>query len=139
MDARGPRAHRRRDRWRMMTDQQLAGETACPTPPRAIPSSFSRRHQLGRVLWGLVYVLTFRPSPKPFHAWRRWLLRLFGAHIASDAAIYPSVKIWAPWNLTMHRLACLAPDVDCYSVAPITLGERATVSQYSYLCAATHD
>ena len=109
----------------MMTDQQLAGETACPTTPRAIPSSFSRRHQLGRVLWGLVYVLTFRPSPKPFHAWRRWLLRLFGAHIASDAAIYPSVKIWAPWNLTMHRLACLAPDVDCYSVAPITLGERA--------------
>jgi len=35
--------------------------------------------------------------------------------------------------------ACLADDVDCYSVAPVTVGARTTVSQYSYLCTASHD
>jgi putative colanic acid biosynthesis acetyltransferase WcaF len=67
------------------------------------------------------------------------LLRAFGARIGQGAVIHPSVRIWAPWNLSMERFACLAPDVDCYSVAPIRLGEHATVSQYSYLCGASHD
>jgi putative colanic acid biosynthesis acetyltransferase WcaF len=35
--------------------------------------------------------------------------------------------------------SCLADNVDCYCVAPIRVGEHATVSQYSYLCAASHD
>lgn len=35
--------------------------------------------------------------------------------------------------------SCLADEVDCYCVAPILLGEHATVSQYSYLCSASHD
>jgi len=39
----------------------------------------------------------------------------------------------------MEAHSCLANDVDCYCVAPITLGVHATVSQYSYLCAASHD
>lgn len=39
----------------------------------------------------------------------------------------------------MGAHSCLADHVDCYSVAPITIGAYATVSQYSYLCAATHD
>lgn len=51
----------------------------------------------------------------------------------------PSTRIWAPWNLSMGDYACLSHDVDCYSVAPIRIGNQATVSQYSFLCAATHD
>lgn len=35
--------------------------------------------------------------------------------------------------------SCLGPGVDCYSVDKVTLGVRATVSQYSYLCTASHD
>ena len=35
--------------------------------------------------------------------------------------------------------SCLAPEVDCYCVAPIKIGAHATVSQYSYLCTASHD
>lgn len=35
--------------------------------------------------------------------------------------------------------SCLSHHVDCYNVAKITLGNRATVSQYSFLCTATHD
>jgi putative colanic acid biosynthesis acetyltransferase WcaF len=67
------------------------------------------------------------------------LLRLFGARIARDAHPYPAAKIWAPWNLTMEDASCLSDYVDCYCVASITIGAYATVSQYCYLCSASHD
>lgn len=35
--------------------------------------------------------------------------------------------------------SCLAAGVDCYSVAPVKLGVHATVSQYAFLCTASHD
>lgn len=39
----------------------------------------------------------------------------------------------------MAEHSCIGDDVDIYSVAKITIGANSTVSQYSYLCAATHD
>lgn len=39
----------------------------------------------------------------------------------------------------MAENAIIGPDVDCYCVAKITVMSDAMVSQYSYLCAATHD
>ena len=39
----------------------------------------------------------------------------------------------------MHEYSCLAPEVDCYNVAKITIGAHATVSQRTFLCAASHD
>ncbi len=92
-----------------------------------------------RGLWTFVWLFFYRPSPRPFHAWRRFLLRAFGARIAAGARPYPSAKIWAPWNLSMAEYSCLGDDVDCYCVAPISLGSHATVSQYSYLCSASRD
>tara|TARA_R110000851_G_scaffold71769_4_gene159496 strand:- start:542 stop:892 length:351 start_codon:yes stop_codon:yes gene_type:complete len=44
-----------------------------------------------------------------------------------------------PWHLEMGEYSCLAPEVDCYNVAKITLGAHTTVSQKSYLCTASHD
>jgi putative colanic acid biosynthesis acetyltransferase WcaF len=92
-----------------------------------------------RALWGLVWLLLYRPSPTPLHAWRRFLLRLFGARVEAGAHPYPRARIWAPWKLSMAAHSCLADDVDCYCVAQVTLGEHVTVSQYSYLCTASHD
>lgn len=92
-----------------------------------------------RVLWNIVWWLLYRPSPRPLHGFRRMLLRLFGARIAAGAHPYPGARIWAPWNLEMGPHSCLADDVDCYSVAEVCLGAHATVSQYSYLCCASHD
>lgn len=107
--------------------------------PSGYPSPHSRANQLMRIIWRTVWLLAYRPSPKIFHGWRRFLLRLFGAKIATDAHPYPSVKIWAPWNLEMGPLSCLGPDVDCYCVDRVVIGARATVSQYSFICTATHD
>lgn len=81
----------------------------------------------------------FRPTPRPFHAWRCFLLRLFGARIGKRVAVYQSARIWAPWNLEMADRSCLGDFVDAYSVDKINLGEGAVVSQYSYLCTASRD
>ena len=97
------------------------------------------RGKLARALWQVVWLLLFRPSPVPLHAWRRFLLRLFGATIEARTTPYPSVRVWAPWNLTMRMHSCLGPYVDCYCVDKVELGRHVTVSQYSFLCTATHD
>lgn len=96
----------------------------------------SFRNRIGRTLWNVVWLVLFRPSPRMLHPWRRILLRLFGAKIGNGAHIYPSCKIWAPWNLEMKADTCLSHYVDCYCVAPVTLEQGAKVSQYSYLCTA---
>jgi putative colanic acid biosynthesis acetyltransferase WcaF len=96
-------------------------------------------NKLLRAAWRLVWLLLYRPSPTPLHGWRRLLLRVFGARIAAGAHPYPRARIWAPWNLSMAEHSCLANDVDCYCVAHVSLGVHATVSQYSYLCTASHD
>lgn len=103
------------------------------------PSPHGFGNKVGRLAWGIVFALFFRPSPRICHGWRRFVLRLFGARIGRGAHIYPTTKIWAPWNLTMGEHSTLSFNVDCYCVVPIRIGAHATVSQYSYLCCASHD
>jgi putative colanic acid biosynthesis acetyltransferase WcaF len=113
--------------------------TLSGTPPRLYQNQLSLRNQIGRALWGIVWLTLFYPTPVFCFGWRRMLLRLFGGEIASTALVYPSTRIWAPWNLTMEANACLGREVDCYSVASIRIGCNATVSQRTFLCTASHD
>jgi putative colanic acid biosynthesis acetyltransferase WcaF len=99
----------------------------------------SHSNKLMRLLWRTVWIFLFRPSPRLLHAWRRALLRLFGAKLGRGTYVYPSVQVWAPWNLEMHDHSCLSHFVDCYCVDKITLERYATVSQHSFLCTATHE
>ena len=99
----------------------------------------TRSNKLARAVWQVVYWLVFRLTPVPLHAWRAFVLRLFGASIGKQVRIYPSAKIWAPWNLVMADESCVGPDVDCYCVDRIALGVRAVVSQRAFLCTASHD
>jgi len=92
-----------------------------------------------RVLWGIVWAVAFRPTPKVLHSWRRFLLRLFGAKIGKKTHVYPSVRVWAPWNLDLGDYSTISHHVDCYCVSKIVIGMHVTVSQYSYLCTASHD
>lgn len=97
------------------------------------------RARARRALWRLAWSVLYRPTPVAAHRWRSMLLRLFGANVSPVAYPYPSARIWAPWNLEMRQGSCLAPEVECYNVARIVLGEGVIVSQKSYLCAASHD
>lgn len=107
--------------------------------PRECPSPHSLGNKLARAVWGVVWLLLFRPTPRLLHGWRVFLLRLFRAKIGQGAKVFPSVRIWAPWRLTMEEYSTLSPDVDCYCAAPVTIGAHATVSQEAFLCTATHD
>ncbi|ADB42255.1 transferase hexapeptide repeat containing protein [Spirosoma linguale DSM 74] len=101
--------------------------------------SFSLKNRIGRVIWGVFAALFFRLSPRPFHSWRSFVLRCFGAKVGRGVHVYPNVKIWAPWNLDLADECGVADGAILYSLAKITLGQRAVVSQGAHICAGTHD
>lgn len=103
-------------------------------------SALTLKSKLARLVWVCVCLLLFRPTPVwACHKWRVFLLKSFGAKIGKGCKIAPSVRVWAPWNLTMGDFSCLADHVDCYTVDAIVIGSKVTVSQRSFLCTASHD
>ena len=109
------------------------------TSRSACPSPHSFANKIARVLWGIAWWSFFRPSPRPLFIWRVLILRLFGAKVDLKSRIDPTARIWAPWNLRIGRDSSIGHHVDLYNVAEVTIGNHATVSQYSYVCAASHD
>lgn len=101
--------------------------------------SFPFSNRARRQLWNLCWLLLYRPSPRPFHAWRSVLLRLFGAKLGPHCHFYPSAKIWAPWNLICADQVTAGDGVEIYNPAPIVCGSHVIFSQGSYVCGATHD
>lgn len=102
-------------------------------------ASFTLSNRLARSLWGAVYLLLYRTSPRPMYAWRSMLLRLFGAKLGSGCHFYPAGKIWAPWNLACEDCCTLADGAEIYNPSPVFLGSHCILSQQAYLCGATHD
>lgn len=103
-------------------------------------NALSRKHQLVRLAWGIVWPLGTWFLPRSMcSGWKRFLLRSFGAKIHPTAVVYSSAKVYYPANLVMDEYACLASEVDCYNVAPIHIGAQSTVSQGAFLCTASHD
>lgn len=107
--------------------------------PREGGPSFSLRHRLLRLIWGIVWGIFGRLSPIPLHGWRRFLLRCFGARLAPSARVYPSATIWYPPNLDMGAHAVMGPGVICYCMDRIKIDDYAIISQRAHLCGGTHD
>ncbi len=101
--------------------------------------AFSSGNRARRLLWNLCCALLYRPSLRPMHGWRAFLLRCFGAKIGPDARFYPKARIWAPWNLDCGKLMTVADGAEIYNPAPMRFGDYAIVSQDAYVCGATHD
>jgi putative colanic acid biosynthesis acetyltransferase WcaF len=101
--------------------------------------SFSLANRLGRVAWNIFFVLFFRYTPKPLHAWRSFVLRCFGATVGKGVHVYPNVKIWAPWNLILLDECGVSNGAILYSQGKITIGKRVVISQGAHICAGTHD
>lgn len=99
----------------------------------------SRASQAARLLWSVTWLLFFRTSPRLLRGWRRWLLRAFGARVGRGVYVCPSVRVWAPWNLEVGDHSWIGDEVDCYCVGAIRIGANAVVSQYTFLCTASHD
>jgi len=110
-----------------------------PRPPRPRRSEHTRWNRFARFVWGVVWLIMFRPSPSQLHGWRRFLLRLFGAQVGKGVRVYPSSKFWAPWRATLGDFCTVGPGTEVYCVAPITLEPYSNVAQHCYLCTASHD
>lgn len=109
--------------------------------PQADPHlqpSFSVANRVRRAVWNLCYVVLFRTSPRPFHAWRAMLLRIFGAKLAPNCHFYPKCRVWAPWNLVCEDAVAVGDDAELYNPSLLTIGSHAVISQGAYLCGATH-
>ena len=104
-----------------------------------IQPSFSLTNRIMRGLWGFAWLVFFRPSPKSLHNWRRLILRLFGARLGLHVNVYPNVKIWAPWSLTVGNFVGIADGVILYNMAPILIDDYCVVSQGAHLCGGSHD
>lgn len=91
--------------------------------------------RIKRLVWSLLNATLFRCLPSTL---RNVLLRAFGAKIGKSL-VYPSVKIFAPWNLEIGDFSCIGPRVELYCKDKITIGDSSVISQDSYICAASHD
>jgi putative colanic acid biosynthesis acetyltransferase WcaF len=102
-------------------------------------ASFSLSNRLFRLAWSAAWLLLAAWTPPPLHPWRRLILRGFGARIAATAGVYGSARIWDPSKLEMGSYAFIGPRVIIYSMARISLGDYALVSQGAHICAGSHD
>jgi len=102
-------------------------------------SPWSMKEKIGRVAWMLVQGTLFRWSFHNWYAWRRLLLRCFGAKIGRDVRIRPTVRIEIPWHLAIADGVAVGDFAILYSLGDIRIGRGATISQYAHLCAGTHD
>lgn len=115
-----------------------------PEPPylgQACTTPYRRREVLGRLVWGVVQSTLFRWSPRPWHAFRARLLRLFGADIPEPdrVVIFPTATVVFPWKLSLAPRSMVGPCVRLYNLERIALGRGANLSQNCHLCAGTHD
>ena len=91
-----------------------------------------------RVAWSLGGWL-MRLSPRPCFGWRRWVLRGFGARVGREVRVYPSTRIYFPWNLRVGDWSAIGEDVLVYNLGVVEIGQRVTISHGAHLCAGTHD
>lgn len=102
-------------------------------------SSWSLREAVFVRLWELLWYLLLRWTPKKLNFVRILALRLFGAKISGHVFVFPSARIYAPFNLEMHAGSCIGPMTNIYNLGKFTLGERAVISQEAMICGGTHD
>lgn len=105
--------------------------------PESSPWSF--KGKLARAIWMTLGSKLFRLSFHNWYAYRRLILRLFGATVGQNVVIRPSAHIEIPWTLHIEDNASIGDHAIIYSLGKIHIGKRAIISQYAHLCAGTHD
>ena len=66
-------------------------------------------------------------------------MKCFGMKHQGHVSVYPSVKVWAPWNIEMASYVAIDDEVNLYSAAKITIGTKVAISREAFICTASHD
>lgn len=102
-------------------------------------STWTMKENAVRVLWMLTQATLFRWSFHNWYAWRRVLLRLFGARVGRGVRIRPTVRIEIPWHLDIDDDTAVGDFAILYALGHIAIGRNCVISQYAHLCAGSHD
>jgi len=102
-------------------------------------SPYTTQEKVWRLVWSITQATLFRFSFHTWNGWRIFLLKSYGAEIDSTCVIRRTVKVECPWNLTMGANSCLGDGAIVYCLGKVTIGARVSISQYSHLCAGSHD
>lgn len=108
-------------------------------PQARYRSPYSAREKVGRLVWALIEQTLFRFSFPTWYGYRAALLRLMGARIGPQSQIRRTVHFECPWNFTCGDHCAIGDRAIIYALGPISLGNSVSISQYSHLCAGTHD
>jgi putative colanic acid biosynthesis acetyltransferase WcaF len=104
-----------------------------------IRNPYSRKQQLQRITWWIAEFFLFKLSLRPMYAWRRFVLRLFGAKLGDKVCIQRSARIEFPWNLEMGRFSSIGESAWIYNLDKVITGDFVVISQRAFLCCGTHD
>lgn len=103
-------------------------------------NDWSGSNKIKRVVWLSAWTLLVSWMPyfvgKKF---RLFLLRLFGLKYNYGIAVYPTARIWAPWNVEMGAHVAIDNYVNLYSAAKIKIGTKVAISREAFICTASHD
>ncbi len=91
------------------------------------------------LMWYAAKCLVFL-SPLPFpSAFKRGMLRIFGATIGKGVVIKPRVNIHLPWKLAVGDFTWVGEEVFIMNFEPVTIGAHCCISQRAFLCTGNHD
>ena len=65
--------------------------------------AFATSDRARRLVWNLCHALLYRPSPRPLHAWRSFLLRCFGATMEPELSLLPRLQSLGALESRMRR------------------------------------
>ena len=101
---------------------------------------YSKSVKINRLIWNIVWNLLIRPLPRWLgNHYRNGIYRCFGAKIGKHSGIYPSVKVFMPWNLVMGDWSVIGEGVECYNAAPVIVGDYCVISERAFICTASHN
>lgn len=94
---------------------------------------------LVRTVWHFVNAIFLQSPLNPSSRLKVIILRLFGARIGNGVVLKPSINVKYPWNLTIGDYSWIGENAWLDSLAPITIGKNACISQGVYFCTGNHD
>jgi len=100
---------------------------------------WSRREQIGLLLWTIVWPALCGWTPKHFNPWRLIWLKLFGCKIEGTPFVHQRARMQAPWRLTLGDQSSVGDRANLYSLDEIELGRGSVIAQEAYLCTGSHD
>lgn len=96
------------------------------------------KEKLLSLIWKMVNNTLFRYSPFFCRGWRRWLLKLFGAHVNEKASVNRLAVIDYPWNFSIGAYSSIGPGCWVYALNKISIGEKSCVGQDVKVLTGSH-